>query len=136
MSPPTPNSNPQTLLLLGSGPGIGLASAKLFATRSHFSKIILISRDSVRLQQEKNEVEEAVSSAGKAHVEVEAIAADLGDLKALKGVLDGMELGKGGLGCVLFNAARIRPSEVLSAGWEEMEEDFRVSSFVLFNSLH
>lgn len=44
------------LVVLGSGPGIGLTTAKHFA-KKHFSKIVLLSRNSERLEKEKREVE-------------------------------------------------------------------------------
>ena len=108
------------LVVLGSGPGIGVSTAKLFAQK-HFSKIALVSRNAERLDKERTEV---VQAAGRT-VEVDTFATDLGDLSQLRQTLSKIEK-LGPIGCVFFNAARIRPSEILATTVEEIEEDFRV----------
>lgn len=114
----------QVLLVLGSGPGIGVTAAKLFASKGHFSTIALLARDHTRLQEEKAQVEQAATSAGR-QVAVTTYATDLTDFDALKKTLGAVEK-LGTVGCVFFNAARIQPSEILKTSLEEIDEDFKV----------
>ncbi|KAK4494770.1 hypothetical protein PRZ48_014126 [Zasmidium cellare] len=125
MSPPS--STRPILLLLGFGPGIGLHTALAFARTSHFGTIVLVSRHSARLAQEKAQVE--TESEGR--VNVVTFAVDLSDFEALRRMLSEVEK-LGTLGCVLFNAARIQPGEVLTAPVDELEEDFRVTTLALY----
>lgn len=112
----------QTLIVLGSGPGIGISVAKLFAQK-HFSKIALVSRNTERLQSDKEEVAAAAKDAGKT-AQVAVYTTDLNDFDALRKTLN--EIEKLGIGAVFYNAARIRPSDILTMSVEELEEDFRV----------
>ena len=128
----------QTFILFGSGPGIGLALAKAFATTPHFSRIVLCARNTSRLQDEKAAVEAAAKGVGRDDVEVLTFALDLSDLQALPGKVRELEgmlgfgssgsegAGEGRLGCVWHNAAMVRHSEVLTTAVEEVEEDMKV----------
>ncbi len=126
MSIPTP-----TLLLIGSGPGIGLATSTLFAQKK-FSKIALISRNASRLVSEAESISSAVSKSGK-QVEVKTWAVDVVDSARYKKVLE--EVGDWGeVTCVVFNAARVQPSPLLEFAEEEILADFQVQfrfSFLL-----
>lgn len=114
------------LVVLGSGPGIGVSTAKLFAQK-HFSKIALVSRNVERLEKERTEVVQAADR----DVDVDTFATDIGDLAQLRQTLGKIEK-LGPIGCVFFNAARIRPSEILATSVEEIEEDFRVGLIDIF----
>ncbi|KAF7196670.1 17-beta-hydroxysteroid dehydrogenase 13 [Pseudocercospora fuligena] len=117
------------LVVLGSGPGIGVSTAKLFAQK-YFSKIALVSRNAERLDKERTEVVQAAAESGRT-VEVDTFVTDLGDLTQLRQTLSKIEK-LGPIGCVFFNAARIRPSEILSTSVEEIEEDFRLTNIGLY----
>ncbi|KXT03266.1 hypothetical protein AC578_4755 [Pseudocercospora eumusae] len=117
------------LVVLGSGPGIGISTAKLFAQK-HFSKIALVSRNGERLEKERTEVVQAATEVDT-DVQVYTFPTDLGDLTQLRQTLSKIgELGP--IGCVFFNAARIRPSEILATSVEEIEEDFRLTNIGLY----
>ena len=116
-------SSVYTLLVLGSGPGIGISVAKLFA-RKHFNRIALTARNTERLASEKKEVEDAAKQAGR-NVQVVTYPTDLSNIDSLRQTLREVET-LGPLGCVYHNAARINPVTPLEASIEEIEEDFKV----------
>lgn len=116
-----------SLIVVGSGPGIGLSTAKQLALK-HFNKVALISRNAQRLSEEKTAVLDATKQTGK-ELTVEAFPTDICDLNALRKTFEQIEA-MGPVGCVFFNAARIQPSELLKTSVEEIEEDFKVSETV------
>ena len=113
----------KTLVLLGSGPGIGVAVASTFAVRG-FTHVALVSRDKVRLDNDYNQVLDAIQERGYS-CQVKTWVCDLSDLKALKGMLSEVEK-FGSLECVCFNAARVAGKPPLEEPIEDMERDFRV----------
>lgn len=123
-----PTTPTPTLLLIGSGPGLGLSISKSFATH-HFPKIALISRNSTRLSSDKLSIE---SSAGKA-VTVKTWSVDIAQSEQFKSVLK--EVGEwGNVTCVVFNAARVQPSEILVEAEEEIVRDFMVTNIALYTA--
>jgi NAD(P)-dependent dehydrogenase (short-subunit alcohol dehydrogenase family) len=119
------NHLPRLLLLLGSGPGIGVSVASRFA-RSHFSAVALVARNGEQLSKDRATVLAAASEAGRA-VEVRTWQADISDLSLLEKTLKEVEE-FGSVECVYFNAARVAPSPLLEFPDEEIEADFRVRS--------
>ncbi|KAK3670044.1 hypothetical protein LTR78_010075 [Recurvomyces mirabilis] len=115
------------LVVLGSGPGIGLATAKLFSKNRAFAKIAMVSRNPERLAQEAEEVK----AAGGGNVEVTAYPTDLGNIAQLRKTLAQIEQ-LGPVGTIFYNAARINPTEVLSTSVDELEEDFRITNSGLY----
>lgn len=120
------------LLLLGSGPGIGLSIATAFALK-HFTRLALCARNAEHLARERKQIIAAAKAAGR-EVEVRTFVVDLGDLVGLKGRLEEIERvcaiggdSGGELGCVWHNAASVRFSEPLSEGMELVEGDMKVS---------
>jgi len=115
-------------VLIGSGPGIGLATATLFALK-HSSQIVLISRNNERLQQDRQALlKTAAQEKHHGEVQVKTFAVDIADSQALaKVLLDVQKLGR--LEVVLFNAARVQPSTLLETPMEVLEQDFKVSGF-------
>ena len=79
----------QTLVLIGSGPMIGVSAASLFATRK-FSNIALISRDPARLSNDRDSVLLAAKAAGK-NINVRTFAADIKNTPAFERVLKEVE---------------------------------------------
>ncbi len=116
------SGNHGALLVVGSGPGIGVNVAKVFAERG-FKKIILVSRDAERLSKEVDEVKEVASG-----VEVVASTIDLSDKASVKQGLEQADkhLQSTKLECVLFNAARIGTSDLKDFTAEEVENDMHV----------
>lgn len=111
------------LVVIGSGPGIGSATAARFAVNG-FSRVVLIARNADRLTEDCRLVEDAAQKAGKS-VDVGCYAVDITDTNAYKLVLD--KVAKfGSLECVFFNAARVEQSVLLELSVEEIEYDFKV----------
>lgn len=119
----TMGSTSPLLLVLGSGPDIGSSTARQFARKGFFSKIALASRDAGRLESEAEEVRKA----GGQEVEVSTFQTDLSDMKSLKSTLEDVEK-LGPLGCVFYNGARIKITDILTTPVEELEEDYRVGA--------
>lgn len=110
-------------VLIGSGPGIGRSTAALFAEKK-FDTIVLISRNAERLEEDKRAVVEQAQKAGR-KVEVKTFAVDIVDSKALEKTLN--EVGRlGELEVLLFNAARVEPTELLKTPAEVIMKDFQV----------
>lgn len=111
-----------TLLVFGSGPGIGRNVAGLFAERG-FQKIILLSRNNVRLSEDADFVR-----AASADADVDAIEFDGADLESVRKGLQKIEASMGDvpLECVLFNQARTGPSKFFDFTVEELEADLKV----------
>lgn len=113
----------KTLLVIGSGSGIGVHTATAFSVRG-FTHIALVSRNPTRLEKDWNQVLEAVQERGYS-CQVKTWACDCSDLAALNATLKEIE-GFGTLECVLFNAARVAGSPPLEESIEMIEKDFRV----------
>jgi len=124
-----------TLVVVGSGPGIGSATACLFAQRG-FKKVALIARNVDRLKEDSRAVEQAAQQA-HADVSVGTWAVDITDTAAYQNVLDEVA-GFGTLECLFFNAARVQESSLFEESTEDMEYDFKVSrsTFPYYLPLH
>lgn len=123
----------RTLLLFGAGPGIGDHVAAAFASTASIDHIVLLGRNTDRLQNEDAPfVQNAAPSA-----KIDTLRADLSDLPSIPEVLshlDDLTAGED-IEVVYYNAARIKPTDaVLDVDVREIEEDFRVRtlSFLFF----
>lgn len=86
--------------------------------------IILLARNTERLQNE----DAPFVTRSTFPVKVDTLRIDLADTKSIPSVLkqlDSMTSGED-VEVVFFNAARIKPSEVLGVSVEEIDEDFKV----------
>jgi NAD(P)-dependent dehydrogenase (short-subunit alcohol dehydrogenase family) len=115
------------LLIIGSGPGIGVTAASLFAQRK-YTKIALISRDKTRLFKDRETILQAADSVGKI-VEVQTWSVDITNSAAFTAVLKETEK-FATFTCVLFNAARVEPSNLLAFPEEEILKDFKARSSI------
>jgi NAD(P)-dependent dehydrogenase (short-subunit alcohol dehydrogenase family) len=113
----------RVLLLLGSGPGIGLSVASCFA-RHHFTAVALIARTESQLANDRGAVLVAAAEAGR-EIEVRTWSVDISDLDILEKTLREVE-GFGRVECVYFNAARVKLSPLLDFPVQGIEADFRV----------
>jgi len=121
-----------TLLLIGSGPGIGLTTATLFAQKK-FSKVALLSRNKDRLVTDRESLLSSLP-AGK-NVEVKIWDVDIVDAKKYTSVLKEVEeWSVDGVDCVIFNAARIVPSPLLEFPAEEIVNDFMLTNIALYTT--
>lgn len=107
------------LVILGAGPGIGLATALHFASNGF--DIALLSRNTDRL---KNDVATVRKTAPD--VTVQAFAVDVGDHVALKNTLEKVETEMGVPEVVYYNAARVAPSKIGETTPEYILDDFKV----------
>jgi NAD(P)-dependent dehydrogenase (short-subunit alcohol dehydrogenase family) len=112
----------KTLLVIGSGPGIGRSVATLFASK-RYSNVVLVARRDESLAAERAAVEQAVGS----HVTVKTYAVDVTDSAALLKALDDADAAVGKPECVFFNAARVLPSAFFEHDVKEIEYDLKVS---------
>jgi NAD(P)-dependent dehydrogenase (short-subunit alcohol dehydrogenase family) len=113
----------KTLVVLGSGPGIGVGVASNFAVRG-FTHIALVARNADRLKEDQGKVLDAIQERGYS-CQVKTWPCDLTDFEALKKTLSEIE-SFGNLECVLFNAARVAGKPPLEESVEDIEKDFRV----------
>lgn len=119
------------LLVIGSGPGIGATTASLFTQKS-FSKVALISRDKTRLCKDRDTILKAANFADKT-VEIEVWSVDITNTKAFTTVLKETEK-FATFNCVLFNAARVEPSDLLTFPEEEILKDFKTTTIALYTT--
>jgi len=121
-----------TLLLVGSGPGVGLTTATLFAAKK-FDKVALLSRSKDRLVTERETLLSSLP-AGR-NVEVKTWDVDIVATEKYKSVLKEVEKWSGdGVDCVIFNAARIIPSPMLEFPAEEIVNDFMLTNIALYTT--
>lgn len=114
------------LVVIGSGPGIGLSVASIFAAKG-FSRIFLISRNASRLEDDKAGI---IAASGKNDIRVDTVAADISDQQSLAKALQRIDEEKYVIECVFFNAARVEPSELLKFPVEEIELDFKACTMI------
>lgn len=113
----------RTLLLLGSGPGIGVAVASLFAQKQ-FDHVALFARTTSQLQADKDTVLSAAATVNR-QVAVRTWQVDVSDLDRLKEALAEVQT-LGTLECVYFNAARVGGSDLFDFPVAEIEMDLKV----------
>ena len=118
----------KTLVILGSGPGIGIAIAKVFSVRG-FTHVALVSRNKERLAQDEDNVLDAIQERGYS-CRVKTWVCDIADLKQLNSTLKEIE-SFGSLECVLFNPARVAGKPPLEESNEAIEADFRLTNIGL-----
>jgi NAD(P)-dependent dehydrogenase (short-subunit alcohol dehydrogenase family) len=114
-------STGKTLIVIGSGPGIGRAVTTLFTTK-RYSNAVLIARRADSLAAEKAAVEQAVGP----HINVKTYSVDITDSAALTAALDDADAAFGKPESVFFNAARVLPSAFFEHDVTEIEYDLKV----------
>ncbi|TKA61211.1 hypothetical protein B0A49_06872 [Cryomyces minteri] len=118
----------RTLAVIGCGPGIGVHVAATFATHG-FNRIILLSRDIKRLEDDKATILEA---AGDSKVQVALVKVDLADEASLEQALKQLEE-LGPVECIFFNAARVGPSKLLDFPAAKISKDFATTNTALYS---
>jgi short-subunit dehydrogenase len=103
-------------------------TAAKFASKC-IDHIILLARNTQRLE---NEDAPFVSSASPS-LKVDTLRLDLANLSSLPSVLEQLDSLTQGedVEVIFFNAARIKPGDVLGVSVEEIDEDFKVRSDLL-----
>ena len=120
------------LLVIGSGPGIGLATAQHFAANKT-SSIVLFSRNSTRLAEDKANIESSLAKSGvdANSVQIRTVPVDVADLPALRSALASLS-DFGRPECIFFNAARVRATGLLADTAEEISYDFSITNLALY----
>ncbi|KAL1615333.1 hypothetical protein SLS54_009114 [Diplodia seriata] len=122
------SSSHGALIVFGSGPGIGRHISSLFASRG-FHHVVLLSRNPSRLEEDAAEVKSAAPQAF-----VSTVPADLSNGESLAGALAQVDRQLRERGVVvetiLFNAARVGESDVLTFSVGELEQDFKVGGLI------
>lgn len=111
----------KTMVVIGSGPGIGRSVTTLFAEK-RYSTVALIARRAEQLEAEKKALEEALGD----RVKVKTFALDVVDSEALVKALEEVEAEFGVPETIFYNAARVLPSQLLEHDVKEIEYDFKV----------
>lgn len=124
--PSTKMSDSKLLIMLGSGPGIGVGVSKIFASRG-FNKIALLSRNAERLQVDAESVKKAASPGA----EVKTYPVDLADTKAIENVLVKIEKELGMAEVVVYNASHLTTSKLFKYSEEEVEVDLKVCKQII-----
>ena len=114
------------LVLIGSGPGIGVSTASLFASKG-FS-VALISRNAERLRSDVT----AVQKHSTPGANVNAYPTNAGDSSALISTLAQIQSELGSPEVVLFNLARIQPSTVGQEPITNIRADFESMNIGLY----
>ena len=112
-------STSRLLVVVGSGPGVGSATASLFASNGF--NIALISRNPERLKGDQTRVLKANSN-----IECKTFAADVSDSSALKKALNQIHESMGAPEVVLFNTARIAPTTIGETDPSDVAQDFQL----------
>ncbi|KAI9664054.1 MAG: hypothetical protein M1821_007545 [Bathelium mastoideum] len=114
------------LVVIGSGPGIGVSTASLFA--SHGFSIALVSRNAERLSSDVT----AVEKHSKSGATVKAYPANVGDSSALSAALAQIKTELGAPEVVLFNVARIAVTTIGQEPIENLRSDFESMNIGLY----
>jgi NAD(P)-dependent dehydrogenase (short-subunit alcohol dehydrogenase family) len=110
------------IVILGSGPGIGVGVASHFASQS-FGRVALISRNAERL---KKDAETVKADSGRTGLQVKIYTVDVGNVLALEKTLNEVTHDLGPPEVVVYNAARLRQSKFGDVPAKELTEDFQV----------
>lgn len=115
-----------SVVIIGSGPGIGRSVAAEFAAKG-FSRFALLARREEQLAADRDFVLQQNASA-----DVKTYTTDVTQLAKLKDTLQqaGSDLGPPEV--VLYNAARVQTSKLPETSEEEMNHEFQVC-FILFH---
>jgi NAD(P)-dependent dehydrogenase (short-subunit alcohol dehydrogenase family) len=117
-------SSPRTIVVFGSGPGIGRSVAQEFAANG-FNHIILLARHHANLHQDKLAIEKISTN-----IKIDTITVNLADKASLKEALAKIDSLAKEIEFVLYNGARVAPSTLLEFPVEEMELDFKVHNSI------
>jgi NAD(P)-dependent dehydrogenase (short-subunit alcohol dehydrogenase family) len=118
-------SQPRTIVVFGSGPGIGRSVATQFASQD-FDHLILLSRNARRLEEDKQAVSAAASN--NKNVRIDTATIDLSSQESIENALHHIDSMTRNVEVVFFNGARVAPTPLFETPVEEIENDFRVST--------
>ncbi|RFU80203.1 hypothetical protein TARUN_2013 [Trichoderma arundinaceum] len=118
-----------SVVIIGSGPGIGSHTASIFASK-RFNKVALVARNPAQLEKDAA----AVNNAAPGQVQVKTYPTDITDSKKLADTLAQITNDLGAPEFVLFNAAIIALTPLLEFSDEGILQDFQISTIALHNT--
>jgi short-subunit dehydrogenase len=107
----------QHLLLVGAGPGLGMAIARRFAEGNYRVTLLARSTDGLR------DLAEGLAATG---AQIETIAADVGDPEAFRACLSELYGGQGAPGLIIYNAVVGAPDSLLSSTVAHLQTAYTV----------
>jgi short-subunit dehydrogenase len=111
---PTDNRH---LLLIGAGPGLGIAVARRFAAGGY--RVTLVARSVDRLR----ELADSLADTG---ARIDSIAADAGDPEALRARMAELYNEPGAPGLIVYNAVMGAPDKLLTSSVEHLQTAYAV----------
>ncbi len=105
------------LLLVGAGPGLGLAVARRFAAGGY--RLTLVARSTDRLDQ-------LAGSLANAGTKIDTIGADASDPEALGTRLAELYRGEGAPGVIIYNAVMGTPDQLMTASVDHLQAAYAV----------
>jgi short-subunit dehydrogenase len=105
------------LLLVGAGPGLGLAVARRFAGGGYRVKLVARSTDSLS---------DLAGSLADTGAQIDTIAADAGDAEGLQTRMAELYTEQGAPGLVIYNAVMGAPDNLLSSSVEHLQAAYAV----------
>jgi len=109
--------DPRHLLLVGAGPGLGIAVARRFAAGGY--RVTLVARSTDRL-------DDLAASLGGTGAEVRTLVADASDPEALGARMKELYGGNGAPGVIVYNAAMGTPDQLLSSSVAHLQAAYAV----------
>jgi NAD(P)-dependent dehydrogenase (short-subunit alcohol dehydrogenase family) len=119
------SSENRLIVVLGSGPGIGVGVASYFAAKG-FNRVALLSRNAERLSVDAESVHSAVKDAGASETTVKTYPVDVADSPSLLKVLQTVEAELGVPEVVVYNASLLSGSKFFAVGEEDVEAGLKV----------
>jgi short-subunit dehydrogenase len=107
----------QHLLLVGAGPGLGMAIARRFAEGNYRVTLLARSTDGLR------DLADGLAATG---AQIETIAADVGDPEAFRARLSELYGGQGAPGLIIYNAVVGAPDSLLSSTVAHLQTAYTV----------
>jgi len=121
-------SQSRTLLVFGSGPGIGNHVAAEFASHG-FTHIILAARNQQRLQESAAFIKSKSPSPDS--VQIDTIQVNLADLESLPSVIKNIEKLTEKVDVIFYNAARLYDGKGLETSYQDIDEDLKITTLAL-----
>ncbi|KAK2686841.1 hypothetical protein QWA68_014723 [Fusarium oxysporum] len=117
--PPRGTFDGQTVLVTGGTGGLGLATAKHFATLGA-AKVVITYRNKPRAETARQQIETAARAAGREQVVVETMELDLTRYSSCTSFFDELVRRTNSIDIVILNAGTFNPQFIMSPeGWEE-----------------
>jgi len=122
------SSSERTLVVFGSGPGIGQAVAYHFASQG-FQHLVLLSRNPERLQEDRRAVLDTTKGR---EVRVDTVTIDLSSESSVHNALAQIDNLVRNVEVVLYNGARVAQTPLFKTTSDEILKDFKTTTIGLY----